>query len=390
MRPSPVGFSVQIVAMSPITRHVDDLCLDMNSILHAKSTQNRKYIDISQNYAIKSTQTLLKNMKTPIHALPAPLYRIGAVSKATGIPVSTLRIWETRYGAFSPAKSAGQQRLYQAHDVSKALRLKQLTQAGHAISAMAPLDLDALQRIGHLPHMAPNPSVAADPPISVAVIGLNLANRLASPQLTLSMRPHRIAIDHVCADLDSASQAEWLTPPQALLIQVNALHAEVHTAIAALVQKYPFAQTIVFYNFAPEAVVQAMKFSGLRVRREPFSDSELAELLQSVLCTAPAHAPTLEAKEPVVAERKYTQATLTHVAGLSTSVACECPRHVAELISQLASFEDYSHECLNKTADDAHLHTFLHHLAGQARAMFETALEKIARHEGIDLQDDAQ
>ena len=44
------------------------------------------------------------------------LYRIGAVSKTTGIPVSTLRIWETRYGAFTPVKTEGKQRLFAEHD----------------------------------------------------------------------------------------------------------------------------------------------------------------------------------------------------------------------------------------------------------------------------------
>jgi hypothetical protein len=75
------------------------------------------------------------------------------------------------------------------------------------------------------------------------------------------------------------------------------------------------------------------------------------------------------------------------VAGISTQVLCECPRHVAELIAQLASFEEYSKECLNKNADDAHLHAYLRSISGSARSLFENALEKIAQHEGIDLHD---
>jgi hypothetical protein len=73
----------------------------------------------------------------------------------------------------------------------------------------------------------------------------------------------------------------------------------------------------------------------------------------------------------------------------ASNVLCECPRHVAELISQLASFEQYSQECLNKSTDDAHLHAFLCHISGSARALFENALEKIAHHEGIDLNEAA-
>ena len=85
------------------------------------------------------------------------------------------------------------------------------------------------------------------------------------------------------------------------------------------------------------------------------------------------------------ASRRYSDETLVRVAGISTNVLCECPRHVAEIISQLASFEQYSQECLNKNSEDAHLHAYLHAISGTARSLFEDALEKIAKHEGIDL-----
>jgi hypothetical protein len=62
---------------------------------------------------------------------------------------------------------------------------------------------------------------------------------------------------------------------------------------------------------------------------------------------------------------------------------------VAELISQLASFEEYSQDCLNNKAEDAHLHAYLTSISGTARALFENALEIIAAHEGIDLRESA-
>jgi hypothetical protein len=161
----------------------------------------------------------------------------------------------------------------------------------------------------------------------------------------------------------------------------------VHATLQSIIQKHKFAQTIVIYNFAPESVVQAMKFSGLMVRREPISDSELAELIQSVLFVDTARAQEFGTSGTVISSRKYSDETLTRVAGISTNVLCECPRHVAELIAQLASFEEYSQECLNRNADDAHLHAYLCSISGSARSLFENALEKIAQHEGIDLRE---
>lgn len=318
-----------------------------------------------------------------------PLYRIGAVSKTTGIPVSTLRIWETRYGAFSPVKTEGKQRLFEEHDVSKAILLKQLSSEGHAISAIAGLALESLRRMSNLQNQAQPKLPPAGQPVSLAVVGLSLANRIESPKFEAGLKRQQVKVTDVLVDLAAASQAAFADRPQVLLIKVNSLQTSVHTTIEALIQQHHFAQTIVIYNFAPEAVVQAMKFSGLILRREPMSDLELAELLQSVLFVDQARAQEFGTTGAVIASRKYSDATLSRVANISTQVLCECPKHVAELISQLASFEEYSQECLNKNADDAHLHAYLRSISGTARSLFENALEKIAQHEGIDLHEES-
>ena len=87
----------------------------------------------------------------------------------------------------------------------------------------------------------------------------------------------------------------------------------------------------------------------------------------------------------MIPPRKYSDQVLTQVAGISTDVLCECPRHVAELIAQLANFEQYSQECLNNSLQDARMHAQLSAISGTARALFERALEMVAAHEGIDL-----
>lgn len=316
-----------------------------------------------------------------------PRFRIGAVSKTTGIPVSTLRIWETRYGAFNPVKTEGKQRLFDEHDVSKAILLKQLSGEGHAISAIANLDLAQLRRMSNLPHSTPHKLAKNDEPLCLAIVGLGMANRIESKKFTLGFRQVSIKVTDVLADLETAKTAPLSKQSQVLLVKVSTLQPSVHATLQSIIQKHKFAQTIVIYNFAPESVVQAMKFSGLMVRREPISDSELAELIQSVLFVDTARAQEFGTSGTVISSRKYSDETLTRVAGISTNVLCECPRHVAELIAQLASFEEYSQECLNRNADDAHLHAYLRSISGSARSLFENALEKIAQHEGIDLRE---
>jgi hypothetical protein len=86
-----------------------------------------------------------------------------------------------------------------------------------------------------------------------------------------------------------------------------------------------------------------------------------------------------------VTPRRFDDAALTKFVGLSTTIACECPRHVAELLMQLSNFETYSADCASHNSDDAELHAYLQRVAGVSRALFESALARVARHEGLNL-----
>jgi len=121
------------------------------------------------------------------------------------------------------------------------------------------------------------------------------------------------------------------------------------------------------------------------VRREPITDRDFAELINAVLLINPRQINDFAQPGVMIPPRKYSDQTLMQVAGISTNVLCECPRHVAELIAQLANFEQYSQECLNNSLEDAHLHAQLSAISGTARSMFERALELVAAHEGIEL-----
>jgi DNA-binding NtrC family response regulator len=134
----------------------------------------------------------------------------------------------------------------------------------------------------HADHQAQAPQ-AITQPVSLAVVGLGLANRIESRQFAGVMSQHRIQVTDVMDDLAAALHAPFSDKPQVLLVQVNSLQDTVLESIQALMQRQPFAQTIVLYHFAPDRVVQTMKLAGLTVRRNPISDSELAELLQSIL-----------------------------------------------------------------------------------------------------------
>nr|WP_179712022.1 MerR family transcriptional regulator [Paraburkholderia bryophila] len=72
-------------------------------------------------------------------------YKSGEAARLAKMPVTTLRIWERRYGVIGPAKTASGQRLYTEDDVRRLTLIKMLVSRGHAIGAIARLDREQLQ-----------------------------------------------------------------------------------------------------------------------------------------------------------------------------------------------------------------------------------------------------
>ena len=317
-----------------------------------------------------------------------PIHKIGAVSALSGVPVTTLRIWEIRYGTFTPHKSNGNQRLYCDEDVLKATLLKRLTEQGHSISTIAAQSIQALnnllnqhQKSNHYASSAVNENQS----VSLAIVGLTLATRIESKKFTLGFLNQRIRVTDVFNDLQEAALSNFQQTPEILLVKVNSLHAGVQVEIHKIAQSCKALHTIVLYNFGQEKIIESLKLTGMLVRREPIPDSELADLIHSVLIANNRQDSQNLKVGSVIPQRKYSDKILAQMAAISTNVLCECPRHVAEIISQLNSFEQYSHDCLNNSSKDAHLHAYLSSISGSARALFESALEVIAKQEGINL-----
>jgi len=68
-----------------------------------------------------------------------PRYRVTAVEAMTGVPASTLRSWERRYGWPHPVRTASDQRLYSDHDVAVVRFLVQRRTEGISMAQAAGL-----------------------------------------------------------------------------------------------------------------------------------------------------------------------------------------------------------------------------------------------------------
>lgn len=80
-------------------------------------------------------------------ASSSPRLSIGALSRATGIPVETLRTWETRYGFPEPERKPSGHRVYTAASVPRLRRIAAALSRGHRASecvTASDAELDAL------------------------------------------------------------------------------------------------------------------------------------------------------------------------------------------------------------------------------------------------------
>lgn len=79
-------------------------------------------------------------MSTSLHA-------INAVVRRTGLSVHVIRIWEKRYGAVEPERTATNRRLYSDEQVERLLLLREITQAGQSIGYVAKLPTEQLKQL---------------------------------------------------------------------------------------------------------------------------------------------------------------------------------------------------------------------------------------------------
>ena len=325
-----------------------------------------------------------RNHPTPVDG-SGPHFRSAAVARMAQMPVATLRIWEQRYGAVQPVTAPSGHRLYSPADVQRVLLLRQLTEQGHAIGSIAALNARQLRQVadgaGHGGTRSPARRAAAG---RVAVVGPALAARLQR------LPAGRLGAAEVFASLDEAASRQGAVLELLLVHRPELRPADAEMLLAGLQaarQACGARRVVVLYCFGTASMRRALGDAGLQAVREPADDEALGRWLATVQTTPPAR-PAPRGRAPArgaPAPRRYDDATLTAFAGLSPTLACECPRHVAELLMQLASFEAYSAGCVHRDADDAALHAYLHQVAGTSRALFEAALERLARHEGLQL-----
>ncbi|MES2885540.1 MAG: MerR family transcriptional regulator [Pseudomonadota bacterium] len=304
-------------------------------------------------------------------------YRIAAVAKLTGMPVPTIRMWERRYGVVTPARSAANGRLYSRADVDRLMLLKAVADAGHAIGTVAQLSEAQLQvRLLEAPGRS---SLAPSEQCRVLLCGAALHSRLDKAWSGRS----DIQITAALPQLSTETVAT-LPIADAVIVEAATLQSAPIRSLRQLRMQTRAKVMIVVYGFGNRQALARLDQEGIIALAMPAEPSHLARicLLGSALYAAPASDLHTQARQ-ALSPRRYDEAFLATVAQLQSTVRCECPHHLADLLTKLNAFEQYSLECENSDLADASIHTLLYTTAAQCRQWLEQALHQVLAHEGI-------
>ncbi len=163
---------------------------------------------------------------------------IGALSRATGIPVDTLRTWESRYGFPAPERKPSGHRLYPISAIVRLRRIASALSLGHRAGQVVTASEDALDQI-----LRAAPGVR--PPVVTPVPALSTAEMV------------QLVADYDGDRLTAVLLAEW------------ARHAPVDFLEERVA---PFLR----------AVGDAWEAGRLHVRHEHFASERVADVLRSV------------------------------------------------------------------------------------------------------------
>jgi hypothetical protein len=291
--------------------------------------------------------------------------RSGAAAKLAGLPVTTLRVWERRYGVVAAPKTTTGQRQYTAQDVQRLRVLKQLTDRGHAIGTIAALPLNALHALAA---GLPDEQTLPAPHRRVVVVGR------AAVQLMRSLPDFEVLV--ACDELGQAdAQIDPAATAEVLLVHLSSLQPTAVDRLLSLATRLGVGRLVVLYAFGAQTLAESLRATGAAVRRDPTASAELARLL-----TPRPHAPSSWLGDLRAEPRSFDDQALTELASRPPTIACECTRHVAEIVMQLASFERYSAECASSSPSDLMLHRHLTGLTGVARTLLEQGLQRLVAH----------
>ena len=323
-------------------------------------------------------------------------YKIGAISKITGIGTETLRAWERRYSAVVPKRSGSGDRVYSQEDLNKLFVLKNLVDAGNSIGTVAHLSLNELKTkwenyiahgamLGGARQPLQTEESEAQQKCKVVLLGEDFPLRILDGM-------EDFADIDVVAHVNSWEQWQKDYTDMSVhivIVESPTINDSTRNYVAKLLKEFGAWHVVLLYGFGSQSDINKLQSPQVSAIRSSIDVYELARVCidragGNSKSLETSHSATVYAEE-AIPSRRYSNKQLESLSRVSTSIQCECPHHLSDLIKNLVAFEIYSAECESKNADDAAMHAYLHATTAQSRAILEDALAHIISHENITI-----
>ncbi|MAS97085.1 MAG: helix-turn-helix-type transcriptional regulator [Verrucomicrobiales bacterium] len=326
-------------------------------------------------------------------------YEISAVARLTGISSHVLRVWERRYGVVEPRRSDSGRRQYTKGDIQRLALLKTLVDNGHAIGSVAKLATPQLEErlSSTLDAKVSEDGLEEEAPAGVCRIGIT---GTILRQVVREAAENSPALRVVGEFRDADEMLNSIRPGaiDLLIHSQDTVFPEDIENLQNVISTLQVRRAILVYQFAKEDIINPLDIRQITALRAPVDASEIQLACIADIQLALRSGRRVESekddscsirefneKAGDIPERMYSDEQLVRISHQSSIVKCECPQHLANLLSSLLAFEKYSEQCENRNEEDAVLHSYLHKTTAQARRQMEDALSEVLEQEGITI-----
>ena len=273
-------------------------------------------------------------------------FSMSEASRRSGVGTATLRKWAARYGIDASHRSQGGHRLYSEVDVERLCRIRELKDRGWALADLAALGMAELEKMTPLEE-------SEDIPGQICFVGTRVVQDFAP------------WFDERARILDDA---EINLASGVLVWEVGSLTDQHVTRAQRLVNAG--VPVLLVYHYALNRRIQQLEAFGVATCAGPL---DWATLMRWLLDQSP--------------KPHYSDESLQKLMGMQPNLACECPKHLAELLLKLRDFAEYCQQCSMDTPAQAELHQRLYHWTLAAQRPLESGLTAVIKTEELAVPD---
>lgn len=308
-------------------------------------------------------------------------YKIGAVSRITGIPVDRLRIWERRYAVVEPARTPSHGRVYNEQQVDKLRLIKKLIDKGDRIGSVANLSMEDLEyRLSVFADPEDKKEPSSSKTYRICALGKSLKLQLQANIASTQM----YEIESVYSRQSEFEDHVRVSKPEILLIECAGLVESKIRNIESLMELSKARVVVILYSFSSDQLIKHQSDDNWIFLKAPLNASKLRETLMSCCQNLEPQTNPAVASKTEPEERIFTEQQLFQISKESSAIKCECPQHLSFIIKKLVDFEEYSQSCVVDSVEDSLLHKELYIETAKARTIMEKALKHLVEVEGIE------